>query len=109
MFRLARKIGVVLSAAALVTGVAAVQASAATAREQAAPVSVAARGTAPACIGRAVDKKRKIARVTNNCGRTTKVKVVINNGPDSSCYTLRNGQVLSFRWRLGSYDRTVTC
>ncbi|MFF4417790.1 hypothetical protein ACFYY8_35125 [Streptosporangium sp. NPDC001559] len=110
MFRPHRKIGIALSAAALVTGVAAVRANATSAREQATPASVtAAGGTAPACVGREVHKNIKVARVANVCGRTMRVKITIDNGPDNSCYSLKNGQALTFRWNLGSYDRTVIC
>ncbi|MFB9468531.1 hypothetical protein ACFFR3_03385 [Nonomuraea salmonea] len=79
-------------------------------RAQAASASVAAsRVTAPACIEREVNKKQKIAWITNTCGKTRKVKVVINNGPDTYCRTLKNHERIYHRWPFGSYDRTVNC
>ncbi|MFC3985158.1 hypothetical protein ACFOYY_33870 [Streptosporangium jomthongense] len=99
-----------MSTAALVTGVAAVQANATAARERITPASAAvAGGTAPACVGREVHENIKVARVANGCGGTMRVRITIDNGPDDSCHSLKNGQALTFRWNLGSYDRTVTC
>ncbi|MFE6867727.1 hypothetical protein ACFVFS_14295 [Kitasatospora sp. NPDC057692] len=75
----------------------------------AAPASAAAQGTAPACVERAVFKPQHEAYITNGCGKNMKLKVIINNGPDSSCHTLRNGQYFYYWWPFGSYARTVTC
>ncbi|MFD0414104.1 hypothetical protein [Streptomyces sp. NPDC127108] len=68
---------------------------------------VSPQGTAPACVQRRVSGRS--ATVTNYCGRTMRVKVVIKYGPDSRCFTLppRNG--VRFTWLIGRYDKTVTC
>ncbi|WJV46692.1 hypothetical protein [Streptomyces flavofungini] len=49
------------------------------------------------------------ATVTNHCGRTMRVKVVIKYGPDSRCFTLPPRHWARFNWTFGSYDKTVTC
>lgn len=116
MFQLTRKIGIVLPAAALVTGAATVQASAdittqpTVTQAQDVPASVAAaRGTAPDCIERDVNKKKRTVWITNRCGKTMKVKVVIKNGADSHCRTLSDFETIYYHWYFGTYDRTVTC
>ncbi|MGW5731400.1 MULTISPECIES: hypothetical protein [Streptomyces] len=76
---------------------------------QAAPGSVTAMGTAPACVERFVNKPAHEAVVGNGCGVTMKLKVIVNNGYDSRCTTLRHGQHFSHWWPTGSYARTVTC
>lgn len=75
----------------------------------AAPAAADAQGTAPACVERAVFKPQHEAYISNGCGKNMKLKVIINNGPDSSCHTLRHGQHFSYWWPYGSYARTVTC
>ncbi|MFF0866886.1 hypothetical protein ACFYUV_34355 [Nonomuraea sp. NPDC003560] len=85
-------------------------ASATVTQGQAVPASVAAgRTTAPACIERSVSKKRKTVWISNRCGRTMKVKVVVKHGPDSYCRTLRDSETIYYPWHFGSYDRTVNC
>ncbi|WP_328772508.1 hypothetical protein [Streptomyces sp. NBC_00286] len=75
-----------------------------------APTATAAEaGTAPACIKRDVVKHQKYVTVTNNCGRTMHLKVVINNGPDKGCYTYQPSQYSRQSWSIGSYGKVVTC
>ncbi|GHE86201.1 hypothetical protein GCM10018785_62480 [Streptomyces longispororuber] len=64
-------------------------------------------GTAPACVQRSVSGRS--ATVTNKCGRTVRVKVVVKRGPDSRCHALKNRAWARHSWPLGSYDKTVTC
>jgi hypothetical protein len=79
-----------------------------------APVAhAAATGTAPACVDRYVTGTPEGFDVllTNNCGRTMRVKVIVDNGGDSPCYTMANGSTRLFTYEgvFGTYDRTVTC
>ncbi|AJP05955.1 beta-Ig-H3/fasciclin [Streptomyces cyaneogriseus subsp. noncyanogenus] len=73
----------------------------------------AAAGTAPSCIGRYVTGTPEgfDVHLTNDCGRTMRVKVIVNNGGDSPCYTMAHGTSKLFIYEgvFGSYDRTVTC
>ncbi|GAA2823236.1 hypothetical protein [Nonomuraea rubra] len=76
------------------------------------PAAAAARaGNAPGCIARVVDEQPHglIVWLRNECGRTMRVKVVISWGPDGPCATLANGQSREWTFKLGSYDKTVTC
>ncbi|MFD9859314.1 hypothetical protein [Streptomyces alboflavus] len=68
---------------------------------------VSPRGTAPACVQRTV--RGRTATVTNYCGRTVRVKVVVKFGPDSRCFTLPPRHWARYTWSFGSYDKTVTC
>ncbi|NBM16314.1 hypothetical protein [Streptomyces sp. GC420] len=68
-----------------------------------------AMGTAPACVQRDVIKHEKYVKVTNNCGRVMHLKVVIDGGPDSGCYTYQPGYSWEWNWGLGSYGKVVTC
>ncbi|NGO42756.1 hypothetical protein [Streptomyces ureilyticus] len=75
-----------------------------------APTATAAEaGTAPACVKRDVIKHEKYVKVTNNCGQTMHLKVVINGGPDFRCYTYQPGYEWDGNWRVGSYGKVVTC
>ncbi|MGH4031049.1 beta-Ig-H3/fasciclin [Actinomycetota bacterium Odt1-20B] len=78
-----------------------------------APAAHAADGTAPACINRYVTDTPNGFDVdlTNNCGRTMRVKVVVNYAGDSPCYTLGAGQSKLYIYEgvTGTYDRTVVC
>lgn len=60
-------------------------------------------GTAPACVQRTVSGRS--ATVTNYCGRTMRVKVVVKYGPDSRCFTLAHRGWARHTWGIGSYDR----
>ncbi|WP_405660132.1 hypothetical protein [Streptomyces sp. RK9] len=68
---------------------------------------VSPQGTAPACVQRTV--RGRTATVTNYCGRTMRVKVVVKFGPDSRCFTLPPRHWARYTWGFGSYDKTVTC
>ncbi|MFJ2744942.1 hypothetical protein ACIO3O_35395 [Streptomyces sp. NPDC087440] len=92
--------GLVLPATATAAPAAAVDQSASGLRIQ---------GTAPACVTRDVIKQKKQVTVRNNCGTTMHVKVVINNGPDGACWTYQNGEGSTWKWKLGSYGKIVTC
>ncbi|MFF0793673.1 hypothetical protein [Streptomyces spiralis] len=69
---------------------------------------VSAGGTAPACIGRAASDLGGFVYVGNHCGKTMRVKVIIDFGPDSSCWTLAPEQVRRHNY-YGSYGKTITC
>jgi hypothetical protein len=69
----------------------------------------ASGGTAPACIHRFASNKYREVGITNECGKTMGVKVIINWGRDSPCFVLFPQSIQKFHWRFGSYARTVTC
>ncbi|MFC7814638.1 MULTISPECIES: beta-Ig-H3/fasciclin [unclassified Streptomyces] len=73
----------------------------------------AAAGTAPACVNRYVTNTPNgfDVNLTNKCGRTMRVKVIVNNGGDSPCYTIydRRSKLFIYEGVFGTYDRTVTC
>lgn len=54
-------------------------------------------------------KHRKKVTVTNTCGRTMHVKVVIKRGRDLPCLTYQHGETWTGHWRIGSYGKVVTC
>jgi hypothetical protein len=85
-------------------GFAAAPAQASTVHEPA-----ASGGTAPACIARDVDNADGFATITNNCGKTMRVNVVISAGPDSGCFTLLNYESKTVQYLIGVYDKTVVC
>ncbi|MBQ0987958.1 hypothetical protein KBZ10_26255 [Streptomyces sp. F63] len=108
-----RRLALTAATAALAGGLAlpapAAAAPAGTA-ERTAPASAQdARGTAPACVRRDVVKHRKKVTVTNTCGRTMHVKVVIHRGRDLPCLTYQHGETWTGHWRFGSYGKVVTC
>ncbi|GAA3905707.1 beta-Ig-H3/fasciclin [Streptomyces lannensis] len=79
-----------------------------------APVSSAAVGdTAPSCISRPVYSTPDGFDVflTNNCGRTMSVKVIVDNGGDSNCYVMSAGTSHTFSYSgiFGTYGKTVIC
>jgi hypothetical protein len=76
-----------------------------------APAATAAdaMGTAPACVKRDVIKHRKYVKVTNTCGETMHLKVVIDWGSDSPCLTYQPGEQWEWNWGRGSYGKVVTC
>ncbi|MCZ1006257.1 beta-Ig-H3/fasciclin [Streptomyces lydicus] len=80
---------------------------------QAAGDSAAAGGTAPACINRMVDGTPDGFSVylSNHCGKTMRVKVIVNSGGDSSCFTMSAGsdRLWYYTGVFGQYGRTVTC
>ncbi|MFB4281526.1 hypothetical protein ACBJ59_39995 [Nonomuraea sp. MTCD27] len=71
----------------------------------------AAAGAAPGCVARVVDEQPHglIVWLRNECGRTVRVKVVISWGPDGPCATLAHGSSREWTFKVGSYDKTVTC
>jgi hypothetical protein len=69
---------------------------------------LAAGGTAPACIGRDVHSVLEYVTLSNNCGKTMQVKVIIDAGSDSPCYRMGSGSSVTF-WYGGIYNRTVVC
>jgi hypothetical protein len=73
------------------------------------PHATASGGTAPACIERSVSNADGYATLTNLCGKTMTVKVIINNGPDSDCFSIPNNRSRTFYYLIGGYDRTVVC
>lgn len=77
---------------------------------QAAPLASA--GTAPACIHRELAPLVPAGwtvLVTNHCGKTMQVKVVVDLGPDSSCYRMGKGGWFLYWIKLGHYGKTVVC
>jgi hypothetical protein len=99
----------VAAAAAVLTGALGAAAPAAAA----ATASPMAGGTAPACIDRYVTGTPNGFDVllTNNCGKTMRVKVVVKYAHDSKCYTMKKkAQVLyTYEGITGQYDRTAVC
>lgn len=71
--------------------------------------AIASGGTAPSCIHRNVDQVLQYARVSNHCGKTMQVKVIINHGPDSPCYRTKNKSAFGHYWWIGRYGKTVVC
>jgi hypothetical protein len=71
-----RRFGTLLLSAAIVTASFAVAPQA------------ASGGTAPACIHRFASNKYREVGITNECGKTMGVKVIINWGRDSPCFVL---------------------
>ncbi|MFJ2170771.1 beta-Ig-H3/fasciclin [Streptomyces griseofuscus] len=75
----------------------------------AASAVMASGGTAPACIHRNVFEVLQYVKISNHCGKTMQVKVVINYGPDSSCYRMKNKSSFGYYWAYGRYGKTVVC
>lgn len=71
--------------------------------------AAAAGPTAPACVAREVIKQNKTAWTTNNCGRNMHIQLVIDHGPDRSCWTTSPGETLEWKWKMGSYGRIALC
>ncbi|MFG1836926.1 hypothetical protein [Micromonospora sp. NPDC049175] len=71
--------------------------------------------TAPACVARPVTERGTEAgtvytvHLRNNCSDNKRVKVVVDWGPDSNCYSLASGQAVDHSFALGSYGKTVIC
>ncbi|MGW3403886.1 beta-Ig-H3/fasciclin [Streptomyces zhihengii] len=104
-----RKAAAAASGAAVAGGLLIVPAGAA----QAATAQPTAGGTAPACIGRYVEGQVDgfFVSLSNGCGRTMRVQVVVNSAPDSPCYTLSAGSYRTYTYEgiLGTYARTAVC
>ncbi|MGW9432432.1 hypothetical protein ACWHA1_31395 [Streptomyces decoyicus] len=68
----------------------------------------------PACLDVDVIESQDVgfdAYITNHCGRTVYVQVIIGWGPDSGCYPVANekARVVSYRGVLCVYEDTVFC
>jgi hypothetical protein len=73
---------------------------------------MASGGTAPACIHRTLSPLALVGwtvLVSNHCGKTMQVKVVVDLGPDSPCYRMGNGSWVIYTITLGHYGKTVVC
>ncbi|MEW2289341.1 beta-Ig-H3/fasciclin [Streptomyces sp. NPDC047841] len=101
--RLRRNLAAAAAATAVVSGMFAASS----------PAAYAAGGTAPACIARFVSGTQDgfLVGLTNNCGKTMRVQVIVSYAPDSPCYTLGPGAHQSYYYEgiLGLYDRTAVC
>ncbi|MEW2121988.1 beta-Ig-H3/fasciclin [Streptomyces sp. NPDC005474] len=69
--------------------------------------------TAPACISRPVYSTPNGFDVflTNKCGGTRAVKVIVDSGGDSPCYVMGNNTSVTFSYEgiFGNYGKTVMC
>ncbi|MEU2602808.1 hypothetical protein ABZ669_38080 [Streptomyces hirsutus] len=78
----------------------------------AAPSDATAGGTAPACVYRYVTGSGStlLISITNQCGKTMRVQVVIAWDYDSDCYVIpdRKNVVVAYSG-TGSYDRLAVC
>ncbi|MEU0955856.1 beta-Ig-H3/fasciclin [Streptomyces niveus] len=100
----------------LAVGAVAVPAHAAQPRP--APVSdpMSAKGaaaTAPSCVQRIVSHFSWgfTVGLTNKCGKTMRVQVIVDYAPDSPCYVLPNNAYTQYEYEgiLGLYDSTAVC
>lgn len=69
-----------------------------------------AGGTAPACVHRRV--RHLWVAVTNKCGKTMRVRVIIKRGKDSPCWRLRPNKKkhwLPTPKEHAVYQKTITC
>ncbi|MEU6730030.1 hypothetical protein ABZ917_40525 [Nonomuraea wenchangensis] len=75
------------------------------------PSAAAAGGTAPSCVARIADEQPHglIVWVRNGCGKTMRVKVIMDWARDTDCVTLADGRSREWTYKTGSYNRTVTC
>ncbi|GAA1743850.1 hypothetical protein AB0K40_00380 [Nonomuraea bangladeshensis] len=73
--------------------------------------AAAARGTAPSCVARIADEQPHglIVWVRNGCDSTMRVKVIMDWARDTPCVTLAVGRSREWTYKVGSYNRTVTC
>ncbi|WP_166027025.1 beta-Ig-H3/fasciclin [Streptomyces chilikensis] len=75
--------------------------------------AAAAAGATPACLKRYVNPTHEgfDVHLTNDCARTTRVRVVVDNAGDSPCYPLAPGNsvIHTHESITGVYERTVTC
>ncbi|GAB3679903.1 hypothetical protein [Angustibacter aerolatus] len=77
---------------------------------QAAP-AMAATGTAPSCIlrGSYNDGLFRHYTATNTCGKTMRIKIVLDNQVDSKCTSVADRRSLDYKQSGGTYARTITC
>ncbi|MBL1093945.1 MULTISPECIES: hypothetical protein [Streptomyces] len=90
-------------------------AAAATPAAYATPSAVTAHargGTAPACIERNVYNHQEggmDAYLRNLCGKTMRVKVIVDYWWDSGCHTMKNHTGWLYSTPGGRYRKTVVC
>lgn len=100
-------------AAVAVTGAALVGALAISAPAAAAAPQPGATGTAPACVSRYVDNDPSGfgVSVRNDCADTVRVRVIVDWGTDSPCWTLAPGAGrFWFKETVqGQYGHLATC
>ncbi|GAA3647394.1 hypothetical protein GCM10022224_007800 [Nonomuraea antimicrobica] len=72
----------------------------------------ASAGTAPSCVHRKLLIRQGVM-LTNKCGKTMKVKVLVKRGKDSWCFTMKNNQRRFWAFvpqaAFAKYEKTVTC
>lgn len=72
----------------------------------------ASAGTAPSCVKRQLIIRQGVM-LTNKCGRTMRVKVLVKRGKDSWCFTMKRNQrrfwAFAPQAAFAKYERTVTC
>jgi hypothetical protein len=108
--RLLRSLALTAAATAAIGGAFAAPAAHAASTTAPAPLAGA---TAPACISRYVTGTVDGFDVllTNNCGKTMSVRVVVSSAPDSPCYVMSAGSHVLYTYEgiFGNYDRTAVC
>lgn len=104
----------VIGSAALV--LAGVLGAAAPTQAASAPVAAAggtAGGTAPACIDRSGVGNNPDGGMSgwvyNGCGKTMRVRIIVDSWRDTSCQSIPNKQSKYFHTNGGRYGRTVVC
>ncbi|WP_151775041.1 beta-Ig-H3/fasciclin [Streptomyces abyssomicinicus] len=75
--------------------------------------AAAAGPTAPACVRQYVNPTPAgfDVHLTNDCARTARVRVVVDNAGDSPCFRLapKDSVIHTHESITGAYERTVTC
>jgi hypothetical protein len=70
---------------------------------------VTTQATAPACVDRFLESTR-LLHLNNGCGRKVWLKVIVNAGPDSACFSMFDEQITTVSWVWpGTYGGLVTC
>jgi hypothetical protein len=72
-----------------------------------APASAAE--SAPSCVTWKNNQWKMRIEVTNRCKSTQKVKIIVDFGPDSSCWTYKPGQRHDLYGPSGRVDRLERC
>ncbi|WP_329084443.1 MULTISPECIES: hypothetical protein [unclassified Streptosporangium] len=102
----------VVVASATLTLAPAGAAGAAPATAAGAVVASASAGTAPSCVKRQLIIRQGV-RLTNKCGKTVRVKVLVKRGKDSWCFTMKKNQNKFWAFvpqaAFAKYEKTVTC
>ncbi|MER5627812.1 MULTISPECIES: hypothetical protein [unclassified Streptosporangium] len=103
---------VVASAALALAPAGAANAAPATTAGAGSASASASAGTAPSCVKRQLVIRQGVM-LTNKCGRTMRVKVLVKRGKDSWCFTMKNNQRRFWAFvpqaAFAKYERTVTC